>query len=253
MLTILAVSDQKEESLLRLLENRSEEIRRTVDIVISCGDLTAAYVELIASLTNKIVHYVLGNHHFEERSPDAREEPKRMSGIFSPGHDVPEALDDAQRNIPGGINIHRTTIAEERFRLTGFEGSAWYNGEDKQYTESEMSRAVRAVSRTLEFSSLGARMLGKKEPPLIAVSHAPIADVGDGRDRTHRGFKCFHPFIRRRNPALWLHGHIHLDHYSKNAVFRVGETTVVNCFGYKFIRLNDDGTVRSTFDLNGIG
>lgn len=250
MLTILAVSDQKEESLLRLLENRGDEIRRTVDIIVSCGDLTAAYVELVASLTNKIVHYVLGNHHYEERSAEVREEPSPLPGMFH-HTDIPEAP-DAERGIPGGINVHRKVIAEERWRIAGFEGSAWYNGEDKQYTEGEMARSARAVSRSLAFSSFGAQVLRKTEPPLIVLSHAPLADVGDGKDRTHRGFTCFHRFIKQQRPALWLHGHIHLDHYSKNAVFRVGDTTVVNCFGYKFIRLADDGAVRATFDFNSM-
>src|SRR5688572_11115532 len=84
-----------------------------VELVISCGDLPAAYLDLITSVLNVPMFYVRGNH--DERY---RDDP------------------------PGGENLHGRLITFNGLSFAGLEGSIRYNDGDIQYGEADMLRFV---------------------------------------------------------------------------------------------------------------
>lgn len=241
MIKILAVSDEPYDYLVNTLQANIDYFRREIDLVISCGDLPPRYVELLASVTNKMVYYVEGNHF--AFSPERKERDNAFITGF--------AYEDRAEKypvIPGGINIHRRYIVSDTFRLIGFEGSQWYNGEGKQYEEKEMARFTAFMRQRLSFTNIKNAFSKDRALPLIVVTHAPIAGLGDGKDRAHRGFKAFRAFALRTNPALWLYGHVHLNHFSNVALYRYHNAIAVNCYGFKFISLEDNGAVRVSFN-----
>ena len=44
----------------------------------------------------------------------------------------------------------------------------------------------------------------------VVVTHAPPRGLGDQEDLPHRGFACFRQLLDRYEPALWVHGHVHM-------------------------------------------
>lgn len=235
MLKILAMSDEKCDALINILQSDVDYFRKEIDLVISCGDLRPSYIGVIASILNKMVYYVEGNHHSD----------KRRKGLLHHFMPYDEHEDDS---CPGGINVHKQYIVNEKFRITGFEGCMWYNGEGKQYKDGEMNSRVNSVINRIHLSRFKNKLFETSMPPLITVSHAPIKDVGDGTDRAHRGFSSFRKFVKKVSPALWLYGHKHLTHYSQLEAFHVNDTVAVNCYGYKFIGYNGRQDVRASFN-----
>ena len=96
-----------------------------------------------------------------------------------------------------------------------------------QYSEAQMEKRVRRLEGDLKRN----RRLD------IFVTHAPLLGVGDGKDEFHRGFACFREVHRLNTPALHLFGHRHLsgNPVNKDAVYRSGEVTLINCTGYRII------------------
>ncbi len=116
--------------------------------------------------------------------------------------------------------------------LAGLSGSLSYSGGPNQYAERAMRRRCRALSRKITLGSLWGG-----ERPDIFVTHAPPLGLGDAEDPAHRGFEAFLPLIDRHNPALWLHGHVHLygpDIEGRRVKSR-GATQVVNVCGHKIL------------------
>lgn len=225
MINILAVSDVRLDSLIGILQERAPFFRKTLDLIISCGDVRPSYIEVLSSTLNKMVYYVEGNHH--EYIPKKR--PEKTDLMFNASNNT----------IPGGINLHRTYYESEEYRLTGFEGSRWYNGEGKQYQEKEMAENVSHVMRKMAFAKFSDIFLKRQAPPLITVSHASILGVGDGDDNVHKGFESFNAFLIKEKPSLWLYGHTHLRHYSERVSYVKNNCAFINCYGYKFISIDE--------------
>jgi Icc-related predicted phosphoesterase len=139
--------------------------------------------------------------------------------------------------IAGQKDMHGRVCAYKDYLITGFGGSRWYNGCGNQFSESDMAAIVRKVIRKVRLFRLQDAILGRKQKELIVISHAPPFSVHDMPDAAHIGFKCFHKFIQKLSPLLWLHGHVHLVDPRQQQVTVVGNTTVVNCYGYKFIKI----------------
>ena len=112
---ILAISDTKESWLYDHFDRKRLE---GVDLIVSCGDLPARYLEHIVTLANVPLVYVQGNHDtaYDENPPE---------GCVS--------IDGQLRDCRG-------------LRIMGLGGSIRYNNEVHGFTEAEMARTCRTAA-----------------------------------------------------------------------------------------------------------
>ena len=185
---ILALADEESPALWEYyVPGRLKEY----DLVISCGDLSAKYLEFIATMGRAPVVYVPGNH-------DVRytQEP-------------PEGCDciDGQFVTFNGV------------RILGLGGCRWYRPGPYQVTEREMTRKIRRLRWQIR----------RHKGVDIVVTHAPPEGVGDAPDNAHRGFAALIDLIDKYHPTYLLHGHVH-SNYETNFVREreYGGTRVIN-------------------------
>jgi len=171
-----------------------------LDLILVCGDLPPEYLSFLVNAFSIPLYYVRGNHDLRHDS--------------SP---------------PGGcIDLHNRLIRINGLNILGLEGSIWYNGGPKQYTESQMA----GVIRRLRF------MLWRKGGVDIIITHAPPRLIHDAEDLCHRGFKSYLWLIKKYQPCYFIHGHIHRE-FSDNSerVTVINSTRVVNTYGYHVIEI----------------
>ena len=141
------------------------------DLIISCGDLKASYLEFLVTMECKPLFYVPGNH-------DSAYEAHPPEGCDSI---------DGQLVTFGGL------------RILGLGGCMRYNPGSNQYTENEMRERIRKLRYRL-WRAKGAD---------IIVTHAPVRGFGDASDLCHTGFECFKELIDKYHPRYLIHGHVH--------------------------------------------
>jgi uncharacterized protein len=183
-----------------------------VDLAISCGDLSYYYLEFIISSLDIPLYFVRGNH----------------------AKDVEYGCAGPRKAPWGAKDLHRQVIHEPEtgLLLAGIEGSLRYNDGDFQYTQAEMWSMVLGLVPALLWNKLiYGRFLD------IFISHAPPWGIHDQNDRAHQGIKAFKWLIKIFQPTYHLHGHIHV--YKPGTVTRtkVGETIVLNTYGYRTLSL----------------
>lgn len=192
---ILAISDVEES----WLTDRYDRARlEGVELIISCGDLPATYLEHVVTLANVPLLYVWGNH-------DA----------------------DYERRPPQGcISIEGQLCDFHGIRIMGVGGSMRYNDRVFGFTEKQMR------ARTGKLALL-ARATGGVD---IMVTHAPMRGYGDLDDLPHRGFACFDYYVDKLRPAYLLHGHVHLNYgrVARTLTHPCGTVVVNACGGYIF-------------------
>ena len=141
------------------------------DLILSAGDLKAAYLSFVVTMARAPLMYVHGNHdtHY------ATQEPEGCDCI------------DAQ-------------IVEYRgLRILGLGGCLWYRPGDHQYSEKDMQKRIRKLRwKIAKYGGVD-----------IIVTHAPPRGVGDSDDPAHMGFECFLDLIDTYRPRYLLHGHVH--------------------------------------------
>jgi Icc-related predicted phosphoesterase len=179
--------------------------------VIACGDLPFDYLEYIVTFLGVPVYYVLGNH---DPGPDGPEYP---GGCTPLDGQIVEAGGEAGGGAGGLV-------------LAGLSGSPLYSGGPNQYTERQMRRRARALSRKIRYRGLLRRL-----QPWVFVTHSPPFGLGDREDHAHVGFESFVDLIDRHEPPLWLHGHVHLYGPDQQRVVARGETKVINVFGHRIL------------------
>ena len=197
---ILAIADVEEGWLY---ERWDRERMAGVDLVISCGDLPAVYLEHIVTLANVPLLYVQGNHDtaYDRHAPE---------GCVS---------------IDGHVRDYRG------LRVMGLGGSIRYNPEVHGFTEAEMRR--RAARMALLASATGGVDL--------VGTHAPARGYGDLDDLPHRGFEAFDALLSRVRPRYLLHGHVHMEYGRiERVVEHPSGTTIVNCCGSYLLDLPDE-------------
>lgn len=208
---ILAISDTPEGWLW---ERWDRERVAGVDLVISCGDLPATYLEHIVTLANVPLVYVQGNHDtaYDDHAPE---------GCVS--------IDGQLRDFRG-------------LRVMGLGGSIRYNDEVHGFTEAEMAR--KAARMALLASATGGVDL--------VVTHAPLRGYGDLDDLPHRGFEALGRLVERTRPRYLLHGHVHLE-YGRIERVREHPcgTTIVNVCGSYVLEIPDE-TIEERRGLFGV-
>ena len=165
-----------------------------IDLIISCGDLDAAYLEFLVTMGNAPVWYVPGNH-------DTKYIQKPPEGC--------ECLD-------GGILVH------QGIRFLGFGGSMRYGNGRFMYSEQEMSRRLHRARR--EIVSFGGFD--------VLVTHAPAQGYGDLDDLPHMGFDCFNRLLNAVQPRYMLHGHVHANYGSgfQRETLHPSGTRIINAY-----------------------
>lgn len=190
-MNILAVSDIESKYYWDFYE---PEKLQNVDLILSCGDLQAEYLDFLTTFAGCPVLYVHGNHdtRYTRRPPE------------------------------GAICIDDTLYVHRGVRILGLGGSMNYNGGPPfQYTESQMR--TRLLKLWLQI-----RLHGGFD---ILLTHAPALGLGDGADRVHRGFEIFTQILLRYHPRYHLYGHVHAE-YGSDFVRRQTfmRTEVINCY-----------------------
>lgn len=181
-----------------------------LDLVVGCGDLPYYYLEYIVSALDVDLFYVRGNH--------AR---------------VVEYGEGGPRSGPhGAIDLHRKVINYRGLLMAGVEGSLRYREGAFQYTQNEMWLNVLGLVPSLLQNRLQyGRYLD------VFVSHAAPWGIHDQPDLPHQGIKAFRWLMRVFKPRYHLHGHIHVYRPDTVTVTRVGETQVINTYGYRVVDL----------------
>lgn len=192
MVKILCVSD----IIVSQLENAANLRRRynDIDLVLSCGDLPAVYLEFITSVLNAPLLYVRGNHDqgYDERPP-------------------------------GGENLHNRLVKFAGLSFVGLEGSMRYNRSDIQYTDGEMHTMVMRMA-----PRLGYRRWRRGHGVDVFVAHSPPFGIHDANDLPHRGFKAFLNFLDWYRPRYMVHGHVHTYDRRVTTVTDYHETRIMN-------------------------
>lgn len=166
---------------------------KDVDIILSCGDLSAKYLTFLVTMTGKPLLYVHGNH---DKGYAAH---------------PPEGCDCVEDRL----------VTVNGLRILGLGGSVWYSGGPHQYTEAQMARRVRRLRYRLW------RAGGVD----IVLTHSPMQGYGDGEDYAHQGFASLLHLVDKYHPRYLIHGHVHVNYgFQIPRVLRRGETTVINAY-----------------------
>ena len=187
---------------------------RGVELILSCGDLPADYLEYVVTMLNVPLLYVLGNHD------------RPRLGAEDTWREGPEG----GKNVDGRV-LRIEGESTRQVCVAGLEGSMWYNGGPHQYSESQMRRRAAALARRLHVERWRGRSLD------VLLTHAAPRGVHDGIDLAHRGFESFARLIRRFQPRYAVHGHVHPSYGYDTKPRRIGRTTVINVFRYTFLEI----------------
>ena len=198
---ILIIADEESKSLWDFYTPDKLE---GIDLIISCGDLKAEYLEFLVTMSKARLLYVPGNHdtRYTTRPPEGCE------------------------NIDGKI------FTFGGIRFFGLGGSMKYGIEPYMYTEKEMQRRIRRLRLKLKW-------YGGFD---ILLTHAPIAGFHDGEDTCHRGFEAFSELLESYRPKYCVHGHMHMNYGVKTPRLSLkNETVVVNAFRNYTFDYDDPG------------
>ena len=189
---ILCISD----TVMPQMESAANLRRRynDIELVISCGDMPAVYVEFIVSILNVPLFYVRGNHD-----------------------------EGYVQYPPGGEDLHRTVIKYKGLTFAGLEGSMKYNRGSIQYTEHEMMAMVLKMGPQLQF-----RRWRTRKNIDVLVTHSPPRGIHDMPDRPHTGFKAMLRFLEWYRPRYMLHGHVHTYDRRKTTRTQYRDTCIIN-------------------------
>jgi Icc-related predicted phosphoesterase len=198
---VLAVCDEVDSRLY----TGSLQHRADPDLLLSCGDLPAYYLDYLVSKLNVPMFAVHGNH-------DALPPLEGSSGFERCGATW----------IGGrGVNVGGLLLA-------GFDGSLRYNDGPYQSSQAEMHAAVRALVPWLLMNRVRCgRFLD------VLITHAPPRGIHDEPDQCHTGFNAYNWLIRTFQPRYHLHGHVHVYDRRKPTVTLVGKTEVMNVYPFR--------------------
>lgn len=201
---ILVIADVESKSLW---DHYLPEKLEGIDLIISCGDLSAEYLEFLATMVKIPILYVPGNHDHKY--------------VTDP---------------PGGCECIDGKIYKYRgLRIMGFGGSMRYKEGPYMYTEKQM-RFRLFKSRWKIMSSSGIDIL---------VTHAPAKGYGDMSDLPHTGFECFNKLLFRFRPAYMVHGHVHANYGSrfKRIIEHPSGTCIINAYEKYVLEIDEEKLV----------
>jgi nucleotide-binding universal stress UspA family protein/Icc-related predicted phosphoesterase len=202
-LKVLSVSDRIDSELL---EEKTYQKFKDIDLILSCGDLPYYHIEKLFQLYEVPVLYVRGNH-------DPRVEYGKSGPLYGPR---------------GAIDLHNRIVVLNDLIFAGFEGSLPYKEGPFLHSQSEMWRFVLGMVPRLLWSRLRfGRYLD------VVVTHSPPRGIHDKHNNVHGGYYAFRWLIKIFKPTYFFHGHIHV--YTEDEVIEtvVGKTKVINTYGHR--------------------
>jgi Icc-related predicted phosphoesterase len=187
------------------LESASNLRRRysDVDLIVSCGDMPAAYLDYISSVLGKPLLYVRGNHD-------------EMYSV----------------EPPGGIDLHNNYFEYKGISFIGLEGSVQYNNGPIQYTQQEMRMKVLQLAPRLRYNRWR-RGYGVD----VFVTHSPPKGIHDADDLPHQGFDAFLDFLSWYRPRYMIHGHVHTWDRRKVVDTQYKHTRILNINPYYLLTI----------------
>ena len=196
---IMAIADHESKLLWDYFDKSYLE---GIDLILSCGDLHPHYLSFLATFTHAPVLYVHGNH------------------------------DDKYEKIPpdGCICIEDSIYVHNGVRILGLGGSVRYKPGINQYTQKEMYKRARKMSRKIK----------RNKGFDILLTHAPAYKHNDGEDLPHRGFDAFRNLLDEYKPAFFVHGHVHLNYgrkFPRESTYN--ETQVINAYEKYVFEIED--------------
>ncbi len=214
MIRILAVADEVDQALQG---SRLKELRP--DLIVGCGDLPFGYLEYLRDTTEVPLLYVHGNH----------DPPPHGKGVsaYLPG----EYPQRSPSFALGCVSLEDRWEDAGGLRIAGLGGSIRYNDGYNQYTQAEMRRRVRRLTRRARV-----RQWRDRRSINVVIAHSPPRHCGDEDDGPHHGFAAFHRLIEQLQPELMLHGHIH-PHGIPRPDRTIGRTRIVNVVPYRLLEI----------------
>ena len=199
-MNVMVVAD---EPAMALWDYYDARITAGLDLILSCGDLRAEYLEFLVTMANCPLLYVRGNH----------------DGIYD------------SRPPEGCVDIDDTVYDFHGLRILGLGGSMRYRPGGDMYSEREMESRIRRMRRRIAMKN-GFDLL---------LAHAPARGFGDLEDLPHRGFACFNSLIEQYRPAYMLYGHIHASYGMSAAreTLHPSGTRLINGSGYYRFQIGD--------------
>lgn len=191
---ILLISDIESKHLWDFFQ---PEKFQNIDLIISCGDLKAEYLNFLVTMVKAPLFYVPGNH-------DTRYLVQPPEGC--------ECIDNK-------------LITFKNIRILGLGGSMKYTDSPYLYTEKEMQRKINKLKLKLFFNK-GFDIL---------VTHSPAKGINDEKDLCHTGFKCFNKLLDKYSPKYFVHGHVHLNYGIKPRIATYNDTTIINAYNYHIL------------------
>ncbi|MCL2083726.1 MAG: metallophosphoesterase [Oscillospiraceae bacterium] len=169
-----------------------------VEVVLSCGDLPASYLEFIVTLLNVPLLYVPGNH------------------------------DKSFRTAPpqGCVDMDGQFARVCGKRVFGLGGCRSPHRDIHQYTEKDMARRVKRLTPLIKRKGID-----------ILMTHAPAFGLGDGKDLFHQGFECFRELLERFEPCYHIFGHQHKSYSHEKPPEQAGATRLINASGHRIVDL----------------
>ena len=186
----MVIADEESKYLWDYYERSKLE---DVDLIISAGDLDAAYLSFLVTMYSVPVLYIHGNH-------DDKYEVKPPEGCI--------CIDD-------DVYIY------EGIRIVGLGGSMRYSSGKHQFTDMQMHWRM---------NKLRWKVLRKGGIDIL-VTHAPAFEINDGRDLPHQGFKEFVRIMDRYRPKFFIHGHVHMNYGRNHRRYdKYNETHIINAY-----------------------
>ncbi len=207
-----------------------------VEAVLCAGDLPMDYIDFIVSTLNKPTYFVFGNHNLSEYKYYSREystplsAQNSMQAQESRGHGAVYLGFECVRTE---IMIQDPKTKKRRpLLIAGAPGSIDYNHGQCQFTEGQMRWKLRSMAPSLLWNKI---RYGTYVD--IFLTHASPRHIHDKEDPCHKGFECFHDFLKRYRPAYMVHGHIHLYNQNEERAGIYYETNVVNAYSHHVIEI----------------
>ena len=197
---LLVVSDLESKFIW---DHFDRERFNNVNLILSCGDLSAHYLSFLVTMLPCPLFYVPGNHD------------KKYS--TSPPY--------------GCVDIDCRLVLWNGLRILGIGGCKSPRGLLHEYTDRQMWGKVRRLEPAI-------RRAGGID---LLVTHAPAQGLDDGPDLFHEGFEAFRYLLDTYQPLYHFYGHVHRSHspVDRRAFRQYGETIQINTTGYKLIELPD--------------
>lgn len=217
---ILCVADEVD---LLVYSSSIRERFGDIDLILSAGDLPDEYLGFIASMLNRPIISVAGNHDPDDRA-------QRSPLLSAAGVDFSSG---ASRYSLGRLAFR--IKKEAGISVLGLPGSMLYNGGVNQFSDFSMKMHILGLVPKL----LIRRLLTGRGVDII-LAHAPPKGIHDGKDRCHQGFSSFRWLISLAAPVFFVHGHVHIYDSRELREQKIGATTVVNVYGHLVLSVSKE-------------